>query len=41
MMPSELKELLDDMAKKRDFKRTKLEKALDTEIEEIIKGESR
>ena len=41
MMPNELKKLLDDMAKKRNFKKNKIEKALDNEIEEIIREESK
>lgn len=40
-MPNELKELLEDMAKKRDFEKRKIEKALDIEIEKIIKEESK
>ncbi len=40
-MPNELKKLLDDMAKKRDFKKNKIAKALDSEIEKIIKEASK
>ena len=38
-MSNELEGILDDMAKKRDFKKDKLEKALEVEIEKIIGGE--